>query len=284
MNISCLMITTNKPERFAMLDAAIMSIENNAQCEFKEKVLSVDWLEGTEPTLEPFKRYEKLGWTLVGGWCTGHRAMVNNIIRGLSQITSDILFYCEDHVIIECVPELPALEVLFDGPFNGTLVNIGWINYNTHIVEENLLNVPNFVQKEDKDNLRINYINNKSNYVSCWNETFLKKSFIIADEYHLNFPAAITPTEIFKRLLSHGYQHYQNIGIEIGFTKAWMELYSDKDVLIYVKNRPKKRITFKDFHNLAQIKFRNNDSKMLHESLFKHPVLPEDDRLKNNFF
>lgn len=280
MSISCLMITTNKPERFAMLEKAIMSIEENARCDFKEKVLSVDWLNGYDPSLEHFKKYQDLGWIVIGGWCTGHRAMINNITRGLSEVTSAFLFYCEDHVIIKSVPELVTLDVLFNIlPMNG-----GWINYNTHIVEENLLNVSDFVQKEDKGNYKIKYINAKDNYVVCRDEAFLKKSRSIADEYYLNFPAAITLTEIFRSLLSYGVQHYHDVGIEIGFTRAWMALYPKHDVFIYVKNKPSRRITFKQLHKLAQMKFRNNDPKMLHESLFEHPKLPGEDRLKNNFF
>lgn len=286
MDISCLMITTNRFGRIPWTLRALDSIESNAKCTFKEKILSVDMLHGESMNISAFCKYEALGWKIIVGDCTGYRGMINNQLRGLEHITSEMLFYCEDHIVIERVPSIDMLHIIFDGKDN-----IKWLNYNTHIIEENLINKRVSSDREQvliKEHKCLKYISTRENYVIYGEDCFLLKSLELADEYYLNFPATITTTKIFKLLLATGCKHYQDIGIEVGFTKAWFDcqLAYRFNVAIYVKPTviPTKIITFDELHDNAYMRFRNNDLSMWHDSIAKHDNMPGKKKHRNSFF
>lgn len=295
MSISCLMITTDRSERLKMLKAALESIEacsGNAKswrCCFKEKVLSIDYLDSIPetghalgPLEELISEYTDKGWIIIRGACTGYRGMVNNMKRGLEHITSDKLFYCEDHVIIKQIPHEDFIDSVFDAD------DVRWICYNTHIVEQNLLNIPNFVEKPDIGSNKMTYINDKRNYHATDEGVFLIKGTPLIDEYYLNFPAAITTTKIFNLILTVGCEHYHDIGIELGFTKAWFDCrLADKyEVAIYLSESILENcsVDFRNIHYHAQMKFRNNDTTMLHSSISEHGRIPENKASRNSFF
>lgn len=295
MSISCLMITTNRPERLKMTRAALESIEANSgdikswRCCFKEKVLSIDCLDNvseTNHTLDPLEEliseYTGKGWIVTRGGCTGYRGMINNIKRGLEHITSDKLFYCEDHVVIKQIPHEDFIDSVFESD------DVRWICYNTHIVEQNLLGIPNFVEKPDIGGDKMSYINDKRNYHATDEGVFLIKGTPLIDEYYLNFPAAIADTKIFRLLLATGCEHYHDIGIELGFTKAWFDckLADRFEVAIYLSDTILEScsVDFRSIHYYAQMRFRNNDPSMLHPSINKHGVLPKEKANRNSFF
>jgi hypothetical protein len=290
VDIGCLVITTNLPHRLQRTVALLESIENADRYLLDNKVLSIDLqpdIEGCEDQLRSM--FEPKGWLVVQAPCTGERAMLNNIQRGLMHITEDTLLYCEDHIIIDRLPSKNSLWQFMD------LEEIGWINFNTHIHQENLLGIEGFVEPPGKEG-KLGYVNSlgSSDGMPRWyhtdeGEEFLIKETCIRDEYFLNFPAAIAPRKVFTELMAYGMQYYSGVGIEIGFTKAWFDLGFDKiyQVAIYTKPGTIDKLpfdTFSQLHENACIRFRNNDSTMLHDSIVAHQTMPAEKDLRRSFF
>lgn len=271
----CLMITTDLPSRTAMTLRAMRAVTDAGINTFTEKVLSVD-LQPDSPVsgLKFLDAAAKdMGWRLVYGECTGRRAMLNNIQRGLEFVHGDNLFYCEDHVIVERVPVQPVLDVMFGD------AGFGWICYNTHVHQENLFSIPNFVESPDRPQ-RFEFMNDRCNWCRVGEDEFMVKAPAIHDEYYLNFPVAIAPLNIFRGMMSYGMNHYHDVGIEIGFTRAWSDCCYEqyKRVAIYTKPGTIRMLPFDGFgrmHDRACMRFRNNDPTMLHPSVVPPRVDPE---------
>lgn len=283
MSFACLVITTNLPHRLERTLNLLQSIEEQDDQTFDNKVLSIDLqpdIEGCEHALEDWAH--DFGWQVTSGLCSGNRAMLNNILRGLHFIDEENLFYCEDHVLINRIPSKYMLKSIFEGN------NIGWINYNTHVFQENLLNVPGFVERPNKARF-LEFVNMYHNWIKIIDDEFLLKGPEIEDEYYLCFPAAITKLVTFQNLISYGMKNYKDIGIEVGFTKAWKDLgYLGKErVAVYVQPKTIRELPFAgfaDLHRRACMRFRNNDPRMLHASVVAHQALPNQENLKRSFF
>lgn len=285
------MITTDLPHRTEMTIKAMVSVDRAGSGTFDYKVLSIDRQvpssqENELAVHDLGQAATRLGWAVVTGECTGHRAMLNNIQRGLSYIDQDNLFYCEDHVFVEHVPSVRSLDFLT------RYTPIRWICYNTHVHQENLLGIPGFVERPDRQQ-RLDFINDPMNWMEVGGEPigeeFLIKGPPIHDEYHLNFPVAIAPTGVFTDLMQYGLSHYSDIGIEIGFTRAWFDLQYDRNykVAIITKYGTRKYRPFRSFsqmHECACMRFRNNDPSMIHPSVVPHQSVPQQSNQKRSFF
>lgn len=287
MSIGCLMITTNHPDRFEMTLQAMDSV-NKCSHDLDQKILSIDLLPEMSSTQSEYEMSlisaaERWGWQVVIGECTGQRAMVNNICRGLKLVHTDRLFYCEDHVIIQRIPSEEDLD------YASRHFGIGWVCYNTHVHQENLLNVSGFVERPGRE-ARLAFVNDLANWSRTFRgEEFFRKDAPIQDEYYLNFPAVITYTELFTKLLLHGIKEYHGIGIEQGFTKAWFDTKFNRTncCAIYVQPRTIEALPLASFaalHQRACMRFRNNDPSMLHSSIIPHSVLPTDVKMQRSFF
>lgn len=288
MSIVCLMITTNRPDRYERTLDAMDSV-NKCGSHLSKKILSIDLLpehEDVIPGYEESLRYaaEKWGWKVVTGQCTGQRAMVNNIWRGLSEISGggDYIFYCEDHVRIQKIPTESDLEYL------RRRTSVEWICYNTHVHQENLLDVPGFVELPGREG-RLDFVNDPTHWIRTESGDFLVKDTQIQDEYFLNFPAAITHVNTFRSLLLYACANYHGIGIEIGFTKAWSDTKKSQlwRPAIYAQPGTMDKLPLPDFHALhmrACMRFRNNDFSMLHPSIVPHQEIPSDEKQQRSFF
>lgn len=257
MKVSCIVITTNLSHRLQLLDDAIMSIERSNNNFLDYKTLSIDVIKGSAFDINYFKKYQDMGWNLATGKCSVKRGMYNNIVRGLNNIEdSDYIYYCEDDVIINRLPDKNSLEQLF---FNKTANNkkIGYACFNTHISDDPL----------NKD--KINFINNVNNYQKFGDELFLiKNKDILMDEYFLNFPSAIVNAHVFKSLIEYSGEVCSGIGMETGLSKSWFDLEFDKhfDTAVYVKpetinNLP---MSLDKFHYMSNMEFWNNNDKLRH--------------------
>ncbi len=289
MSIGCLMITTNRPDRLEMTIQAMDSV-NQYGPHLLKKVLSIDVLPEC-PDIEPgyektlFAVARKMGWDVVIGQCSGQRAMVNNIWRGLDRFSDsgDYIFYCEDHVRIQDIPYEGDLEYIRRN------AAVEWVCYNTHVHQENLLNVPGFIERPGRED-RLAFINDPSHWVRTPNgREFLVKGTSILDEYYLNFPAAVTHVSTFRKLLQYACDTYQGVGIEIGFTKAWLDSGMLKfwSPAIFAEPGTVAALPLPDFHALhmrARMRFRNNDPSMLHLSIVPHQSIPADVKMQRSFF
>ncbi len=284
--INCLMITTNRPDRLWRTMQALETV-NYHGTHLSKKVLSIDLLPecapGCESELVPAAQL--MGWKVVTGKCSGQRAMVNNIYRGFSELEDggDYVFYCEDHVRIQEIPNEADLEYLRRNR------SVEWICYNTHVHQENLLNVPGFIERPGREG-RLAFINDSAHWIRTPNgREFLVKDTPIQDEYYLNFPAAITHVSTFSRLLTHACINYHGIGIEIGFTKAWFDTHISEawTPAIFAESGTITALPLPDFHALhmrARMRFRNNDPSMLHPSIVPHQEIPTDVKQQRSFF
>lgn len=290
MSIGCLVITTNLPHRLNRTVALLESIDQHGPCLFQKKVLSIDLqpdIEGCEDALRSM--FEPKGWMVVQAPCTGERAMLHNIQRGLMHLDTDLLFYCEDHIIVERLPSENDLHYVMDREM------VQWINFNTHVHQENLLGIEGYVDPPGRE-VKMAYINSlRSNdgmphwYRAPSGDEYLIKEDCIRDEYYLNFPAAIASRKVFTELMAYGMEHYSGIGIEIGFTRAWFDLGYDRigQVAIYVQPGTTVKIPFESFgqlHQQACIRFRNNDPSMLHASVVAHVAMPVNPNQRRSFF
>lgn len=286
MSIGCLMITTNRPDRLEMTVGAMASVEKHGS-HIPLKVLSIDLLPECQPGCEEIlvSAAQQIGWKVVTGECTGQRAMVNNIYRGLCEFADggNYLFYCEDHVVVQSIPTEPDLEEI------RRKAGVEWVCYNTHVHQENLLNIPGFVERPGREG-RLAFINDPANWIRTYgDQEFLVKDTPIQDEYYLNFPAAITHVSTFRNLLQHACNSYRGIGIEIGFTKAWFETGTAQHwrPAIYTQPGTMSMLPLPDFkglHMRAGMRFRNNDPSMLHPSIVPHQTIPSDVKQQRSFF
>ncbi len=262
MKVSCLMITTTTPSRLHLLDNTINSIE---QCNIDfidSKTLSVDVMPKYPIDISYFKKFEKLGWNLAIGACSGHRGMLNNIIRGLQNInTSDYIYYCEDDVIITRLPKKSSFEIFTNNKTKNNK-NIGYACFNTHILSLDKEIIP----------ARLNFINDLKNYQKFGDELFLiKDENILRDEYFLNFPSAIVNSNLFIELINYSKNKCKGIGIEPGLTQSWFDLKFNEqfDVATYVKPQTitKLPIDLNKFYHMANMQFWNNDVNLRHPSI-----------------
>ncbi len=291
--IDCLMITTNIPSRQALQERAVQSVEDTSEGLFNQKIMSVDVMEGIPflITTEPWISYIKLGWKVVSGPCSGHRAMANNQLRGLEHVKSDYLLYCEDHMKVDCLPKSPEDYIAcLNTPIAGSGKKIGYACFNSHIMEENLEGVDESVVNlpKDENGLRIKYINCPSNYVCIRGNWFLIKGAAILDEYYLNFPVCMIRSIDFSDMLTYAMANYSGCGIEVGFTKAWHDIGLNRryEVSAYTQLDPYKDmpITFQSFHDKGTCRYRNNDKESWHNSVSKHTDLPKAQDHWNHFF
>jgi len=259
MKVTCLMITTTVKERLHLLHNTIMSIEKcNKTKVLDQKVLSVDIIEGHPYEAQHFQQYRDLGWFVVEGSCLGRQGMANNMLRGLANVDHDLLFYCEDDVVIHRIPTKKHLKELFDSK----LGNVGAIVYNTHACAP---------WEETGLESKLKYINDKCNYFGDGEDWFLAKGDPIKDEYWITFPAAIMKTINFRNCLNYACVHCVNKGMEPGMTQAWFDLgLGDSTVVVmYVKKEINKHfpLDFQGLYNMANMQFWNNDVNLRHASV-----------------
>ena len=120
-----LFLTTNIESRQEQSSRAFNSLLRNAK-DLERIVATVDVVEDepcfdTESETFPIDENHSVLVDVVMGKCTGYRAMINNLCRGLEHIPDDeLVLYCEDHIVLTHVPSLFTLNHLFDD------CGIGW--------------------------------------------------------------------------------------------------------------------------------------------------------------
>jgi hypothetical protein len=250
------MITTNIEERYPLLQNAIASVERCDKGVLDQKVLSVDIMKGSSYNSSDFQQFVDSGWLLVEGDCSGYSGMANNISRGLSRIDGDLLFYCEDDIVVNRIPSRENLERLFSGSNP-----LGFIVYNTHAcapwITEGL-------------QPKLDYINDKVNYLQRGDDLFLIKGESIRDEYWICFPVAIMETDNYRSCLAHAKMSCGKMGMEPGMTKAWLALGFDKyPAAVYVQKNifDSFPLNFQKLHDNANMRFWNNDVTLRHSSI-----------------
>lgn len=260
MNISCLMITTNVPRRLHLLDQNIQSIERANKGLLGKKVLSIDLLPQHSQDIGVFKKYEVMGWELVYGKCSGHRGMLNNILRGLKKLPpTDYIFYVEDDIVID---RLPTKESL-DG-FKSE--KIGFVCYGARLVVLKGPSAPKQIPEKTKQ-----FINQKENYKQFGDDLYLIKKDFLRDNYYLNFPAAIAKDDVFRSIMNHAAKNCSGIGMELGLTKSWFDMGLNKqyDVAIYVRPDTFDHLpmSLQEFYQMANMQYWHNNESFRHESI-----------------
>lgn len=94
--------------------------------------------------------------------------MILNQKNSILNASSDIIFYCEDDIIVNKIPKIETINKLF----NETLINnkpVGYISYNNHVY---------FNFNENPEHI-IKFINDINNYVEIDGDVFLIKNIII---------------------------------------------------------------------------------------------------------
>lgn len=259
MDVSCLMLATNVPDRMRLVERNIASIEAANNGLLGTKILSIDILDQHPKDMSVFRKYENLGWRLVVGKCSGRRGMLNNILRGLGNVpASDFIFYVEDDILIDRLPTKRSLKCADE-------FGLGFICFNTHI---HCLDKPRSPFKEA-------FINDKKNYKSLGGELFLVKQPQLKDEYYLNFPSAIVKHNVFTTLFNHASKRCSGIGLEPGMTETWFSIgLSQKyGVGVYVKPDTLSHIPMglDAFYHMANMQFWNNG--------YKNPTINRDNTL-----
>ena len=260
MKISCCLICTNLFNRYQLLDDTIKSLEKHENI-FNEKIMSIDVFDGVD--LKWFEQY-KSGWDIKYKNKSLYKSMILNQQNVLNSAENDIVFYFEDDIIINKLPQLNTIDKLF----NNNLVNnkpVGFISYNNHVW---------FDFNQNPKHI-IDFISNPDNYISINGDLFLIKNKSIKDKYYLNFPVSIFNRDVMLLLHKYAMNHCNGLTIEAGLTKAWFDLKYDEiyEVLIYVKNeilddiRVGKEISVLDFYNYANMNFWNNDINLRHPSV-----------------
>jgi len=263
MKISNCVICTNLVDRLPLLDNTINSL-NGCENIFDERVMSVDVFgDGQGVDLNWFEKYND-DWNIYYKNKDYLRSMILNQQNVLNKASNDVIFYMEDDIIINNVPQLDTIDKLF----NGKLVNgkpVGFISYNNHVLIDFNQN-PKHV---------IDFIMNPDNYISINGDLFLIKNTNIKVRYYLNFPVSIFNRKVMLSLHKYAMDSCLGLTVEAGLTKAWFDLkYDEKyEVLIYVKSeiladiRAGKKITVLDFYNYANMNFWNNDINLRHPSV-----------------
>jgi hypothetical protein len=265
-----MLLTTNLRWRFNLLEIAANSIDAYHSHLFDQKVMTVDCFEKGEfldsPDIAPdcwFDRFRVRGWEVVAGKCCGQAGMANNVRRGLKKVKNPYLFYMEDDIFIDSVPDN------IDGIFRHPDLSIGYICYNTHVYD--------IGAETDESKLvglapeKFRFINNEDNYYDFDGTHLLIKGPIIRDQYYLNCPVTITHTELMGELVRYAMKNCTGLGWEPGLTKSWFDHGYDKnwEVAIYVQpdTVDSLPISFLGLHKKAQMQFWNNNVKYRHGSI-----------------
>lgn len=262
MKPSCCLISTNLIDRLSLLDNTIASIEKHDNI-FEEKILSVDMFNGGVD-FNWFLKYSQYDWKIINKNVTKYRSMILNQKNAILNAKSDIVFYSEDDIIINKLPSIDTINILF----RENIINnkrVGFICYNNHV----------WINFNENPTHIIEYINNPKNYVKINNDTFLIKNNVVKDRYYLNFPVSIFNKELFVELHEYCFTNCKGEGVEGGMTKAWFDKNSGNnyEVLIYLKNEilddiaVGKVINVLDFYNYANMNFWNNDKNLRHNSI-----------------
>jgi len=226
-------------------------------------VMSVDVFGGGEGV--DLNWFEKYGdWNIFYKNKDHYRSMILNQQNVLKKASNDIIFYSEDDIVINNIPQLDTIDKLF----NGNLVNgkpVGFVSYNNHV----------WIDFNQNPKHVIDFITNPDNYISINGDLFLVKNMSIKDRYYLNFPVSVFNRDVLLSLHEYAMKNCRGLTVEAGLTKAWFDLkYNDKyEVLIYVKNEilndihAGKEITVLDFYKYANMNFWNNDKNLRHPSV-----------------
>jgi len=245
-SLSCMMLTTNGPDRAKDRDEALRSIDkSNARWPYN-RILAVDQTCNiVDVCFHPL-------WKTVYG---PNQGMARNMESGLKEINGELLFYCEDHVVLRRFPSIIALEYMFSDPLPSGK-SLGYVCYNTHVLDPGQL---------DADGRFHRFIQDPKNYITIVGEKLLIKTPGIRDAYYTNFPAAIVRTELFKKMLQWCFENRVGKAVEPSFCEAWFALGFDQEyeTAIYVLPdfQPEGK-TFSDLHSSACITFVDNDPDM----------------------
>lgn len=261
--MTCMMITTTVRERYHLQRATVHSIEKaSIDGQLDQKVMSVDVVDGHSYEPEWFQQYLELGWQVIFGPCSGHRGMANNMLRGLQMVTENLLFYCEDDVIIQKIPSKKTLDVLFNTNYGDC--RLGALVYNTHVLAP-------WVKDEQVKKDRLKYINDRTHYDYIDDSAILVKGIELFDEYWICFPAGIFHKHLFHTCLNYAQSACVGMGMEPAMSKAWDELRINENfrTAMYLQEQVKDKmgtLTFQDMYDLAQMRFWNNDESLQHPS------------------
>lgn len=261
MKISCCMLTTNLTDRCSLVENTIESL-NGCEDIFDEKLMSVDVFNGGVD-LSWFDKYND-EWSIHHKNKDSHRSMILNQQNLLKHANNNVIFYMEDDIIINDVPQQNTVHLLF----NSEIIKekpVGFVSYNNHV----------WINFNENPKHIIDFINNPDNYVTINGDVFLIKTSVIRDRYYLNFPVSLLRKDVHLELHRHAMNYSRGLTIEAGLTKAWFDLGYDKkyEVLIYLKNeilddiKAGKIISVLDFYNYAKMNFWNNDTSLRHPSV-----------------
>jgi len=245
ISLSCMMLTTNSPDRAKDREAALHSIEKSNARWPHNRILATDrTCNIVDSCFHPL-------WKTVYG---PNQGMSRNIESGLKEINGELLFYCEDHVVLRRFPSILALECMFnDLPSKKKL---GYVCYNTHVLDPG---------QADPDGRFLRFVQDPKNYITIVGEKLLIKNPEIRDAYYVNFPAAIVRTELFKKMLQWCFENRIGKAVEPSFCEAWFALGFDQEyeTAIYVLPdfQPEGK-TFSDLHSFACMRFVDNNPDM----------------------
>ena len=111
------MLTTNLNDRCSLVENTIESL-NGCEDIFDEKLMSVDvFNNGVD--LSWFDKYNN-DWVIHHKNKDSHRSMILNQQNLLKHANNDVIFYMEDDIIINDVPQQNTVDLLF----NFEIINI----------------------------------------------------------------------------------------------------------------------------------------------------------------
>ena len=242
ISLSCMMLTTNGPDRAKDREAALHSIEkSNARWPYKRILAADRTCNIVDSCFHPL-------WKTVYG---PNQGMARNMESGLKYIDEEILFYCEDHIVLRRFPSILALECMFNDPLPSGK-KLGYVCYNTHVLDPG---------QADPDGHFLQFVQDPKNYVTIVGEKLLIKKPEIQDAYYINFPAAIVRTDLFRKMLQWCFENRVGKAVEPSFCEAWFALGFDQEyeTAIYVLPdfQPEGK-TFSDLHSSAGMTFVDN--------------------------
>lgn len=206
MKYSCLIIGTTLSHRVDKLIETMISIDKE-NFDFESKFLSID--DFGENLSDKIKTYSNNNnWSIIVGEKKG---MVNNQIRGLNNIKTEWVLYCEDDVLVEKLPSNEQLKKLHDKINDVGIVSLTGGGYRP--------------DKEVLDN-----IVNPDNHVIVGND----ETFWFRDPKHNNgwffeFPILFVKTDIFNNCINESLNNFKGIQIEQSYTKSYFNLgYHEK--------------------------------------------------------
>ena len=206
-------IVLGTANRTQYLDECINSLNGDY---FDQKILSIDQFGGHKFSEESIKKYSDMGWTVL---IENYKSKLYSIINACNAVTSDYIFFQEDDISID---KLPDKQFILD------LLNMNVNNRDCGFISLDL----GGAKTEITEGILADLVDCETNTLSKADTYFaFMRDESQRNEWFISFPSIYIDKHIFLDCLNYLSKNNltNNCDIEFNLTAHWFNLEYDKD-------------------------------------------------------